>query len=331
MRYIITLALLTLTTLTTLADQVVKVGIIGLDTSHAPAFAKMLNAEKPEPQFAGCRIVAAYPQGSRTIPSSVDRVPEYTDAVKKLGVEIVDSIDALLKLCDVVLLESNDGQVHLEQALPVLKAGKRLFIDKPIAASLPHTIALFKASEKYNTPIFSCSSLRYTKKMIEATSGTHGKVIGADSYSPCSLEPSHPDFYWYGIHGVEPLFTLLGPECKSVTRTSSPGTDFITGLWHDGRIGSVRGTRAGAHSYGTTAFLEKRVFPINDFAGYGMMLAEIVKFFKGGPAPIDPKETIAIFAFMSAADESKKLGGIPVEIEDVLKKARAEADKIPLE
>lgn len=331
MRYITTLALLTLTTLTTLADQMIKVGIIGLDTSHAPAFAKLLNAAEPEPQYAGCRIVAAYPQGSRTIESSVKRVPQYTADVKVHGVEIVDSIEALLERCDAVLLESNDGQVHLEQALPVLKAGKRLFIDKPIAASLPHAIAIFKAAEKYNTPVFSCSSLRYTKKMAEATSGTHGKIFGADSYSPCALEPSHPDFYWYGIHGVEPLFTLLGPECKNVTRTTAPGTDFIVGLWHDGRIGSVRGTRDGTHSYGTTAFLQKRVFPINDFSGYGLMLEEIVKFFKSGVAPIKPEETIAIFAFMSAADESKKLGGVPVEIADVLAKARAEADKIPLE
>src|SRR5690606_31727214 len=138
-----------------------RVGIIGLDTSHAIAFAKTLNAENAASDYDGFKVVAAYPQGSKDIQSSVDRVPGYIKQMKEFGVEIVDSIKDLLKKVDVVLLESNDGRVHLEQALPVFKAGKRMYIDKPIAASLADTVAIFEASEKYKTPVFSASSLRY--------------------------------------------------------------------------------------------------------------------------------------------------------------------------
>ena len=94
-------------------------------------------------EFGGYKIVAAYPQGSLDIESSTSRIPGYIEEVKKRGVEIVDSIQELLEKVDVVLLETNDGRRHLEQAIPVLKAGKTMFIDKPITASLENSIAIF--------------------------------------------------------------------------------------------------------------------------------------------------------------------------------------------
>src|SRR5690606_2154113 len=192
-----------------------RVGIIGLDTSHSIAFTKILNAENPDPKYLGYKITAAYPYGSRDIESSASRIPGYIDQVKTFGVKIVDSINDLLKETDVILLETNDGRLHLEQVLPVLKAKKRVFIDKPIAASLEDTLAIFEASKKYNVPLFSASSLRYIKG-IEGLE--KNKVVGADTYSPCSLEKTHPDLFWYGIHGVETLYTVMGTGCKEVTR-----------------------------------------------------------------------------------------------------------------
>jgi len=183
MRTLIGCALAILFASVSVAEVAVKVGIIGLDTSHALAFTKLLNATNPAPEYAGFRVVAAYPQGSRDIASSTNRVPGYIEIVKPQGVEIVGSIDELLKRCDVVLLESNDGRVHLEQALPVFKSGKRVFIDKPLAGSLPHAVALFDAAKKYNVPMFTSSSLRFTVKTQEIRSGKAGKVVGVEVLS----------------------------------------------------------------------------------------------------------------------------------------------------
>ncbi|MDD2600261.1 MAG: Gfo/Idh/MocA family oxidoreductase [Kiritimatiellae bacterium] len=305
--------------------QGLRAGIIGLDTSHAIAFTKALNAEPQAAEYAGVRVTVAYPKGSPDIESSTKRVPDYIQQVKAMGVEIVDSIDELLKKCDVVFLETNDGRPHFEQAMPVFKAGKRVFIDKPVAGSLTHCVALYEAAAHYKTPMFSASSLRYTKKTIEFGSGKHGPVVGAETYSPCALEPTHPDLFWYGIHGVESLFTLMGAECERVVRVSTPGTDVAVGTWKDGRVGSFRGNRESSTGYGGTVFFKKGVKQIDDYGGYGMLLEEIVKFFKTGVAPVSAEETIAIFAFMEAADESKRQGGIPIKLEDVLNKARAEA------
>jgi predicted dehydrogenase len=196
-----------------------RVGIIGLDTSHSIAFTKGLNAEQPDPIYDGFRVTAAYPYGSKDIESSTKRIPGYIDEVKKLGVEITGSIKELLGKVDFIMLETNDGRLHLEQALEVFKSGKRMFIDKPVAASLSDTLAIYEASKKYKIPIFSASSLRYIKG-IEGIDKK--KVLGADTYSPAVLEKTHPDFFWYGIHGVETLYTVMGTGCKSVTRVSTP-------------------------------------------------------------------------------------------------------------
>jgi len=299
-----------------------KVGIIGLDTSHATAFTRILNAADPKPEVAGCAVVAAYPKGSPDIQSSVSRIPRYTKEIQELGVEIVPSIDVLLKKVDCVLLETNDGRPHLEQALQVISAGKPLFVDKPVAASLSDAVAMFSTAKKAGVPIFSSSSLRYSEGAQAIRNGAIGDVLGCDAYSPCSLEKTHP-----GIHGVETLFTVMGTGCETVTRVSTDDFDVVVGKWKDGRIGTFRGLRAGKRGYGGTAFGSKANREIGPYGGYSPLLVEIVKFFRTGKPPVSEQETLEIYGFMEAADESKRLGGQPVSMVDVLQRARKAAVK----
>ncbi|GLU54703.1 Gfo/Idh/MocA family protein [Dyadobacter frigoris] len=296
-----------------------RVGMIGLDTSHSIAFTKALNAAEPKPEYGGYRITAAYPYGSKDIESSAKRIPEYIEEVKKLGVEITGSIKELLTKVDVILLETNDGTLHLEQATEVLKAGKRMFIDKPVAASLSDAMAIYDAAKKYSLPIFSASSLRYIKG-IESIDKS--KVVGADTFSPAPYEKHHVDFYWYGIHGVEALYTVMGMGCKSVSRVTTKDTDIIVGVWEDGRIGTVRGTRSGKNNYGGTVFTTDGNLVLGPYGGYEPLLVKIIDYFKSGAMPVTPEETIEIFTFMEAADESKRQGGKSILLETVLVKAR---------
>ena len=299
-----------------------RVGMIGLDTSHSTAFTQLLNDSAAAPDLAGFRVVAAYPYGSRTIQSSASRIPGYTAEVEKRGVRIVGSIPELLAQVDVVLLETNDGRLHLEQALEVIRAGKPLFIDKPIAASLEDAVAIFDAARHYGVPVFSSSSLRYAAGAQRARSGAIGRVLGADAFSPATLEPTHPDLYWYGVHGVELLFTAMGTGVESVLRVASDSTDVVVGRWADGRLGTFRGTRVGRSEYGGTAFGTSAIIPLGPYDGYRPLLVEIVRFFRTRVPPVSAEETLEIFAFMSAADESERLGGAPVRVADVLERAR---------
>lgn len=303
-----------------------RIGIIGLDTSHAVAFTKALN-KSDSSAFGDYKVVAAYPKGSLDIESSVARIPGYTEEVKRMGVEIVGSIPDLLKKADVILLETNDGRRHLEQALPVLKARKTLFIDKPVSASLADTMVIFEVAKHFDVPLFSSSSLRFMSGVQEVAGGKIGKVVGADAYSPCSLEKTHPDFFWYGIHGVEILYTVMGTGCKELVRVHTAGTDIAVGTWSDGRIGTFRGTRTGKHTYGGTAYGENGDAVLGPYQGYDPLLKEIVRFFDTGIPPVQPEQTLEICAFMEAADESRLTGGSRVSLEGIFKRARKEAQK----
>lgn len=309
------------------AAKSLRAGIIGLDTSHVVAFTKLLNSPTPKPELAGVRVVAAFPGGSPDLPASRDRVTGYTKQLREeFGVEIVASIEALLPKVDVILLESLDGRPHLAQFRAVAKAGKPVFIDKPVAGSLADAVAIFELAREHNVPVFSSSSLRFSPGILVMRDHPKvGPVVGCDAYGPCALEEHHPDLFWYGIHGVEMLFTIMGTGCESVSRVQTKGTELVTGVWKGGRVGTFRGIREGRSGYGATVFGAKGIAPAGPFVGYEPLVVEIVKFFRTGKPPVRAVETLEMFAFMEAADESKRRGGAPVQLADVLAKARGRA------
>lgn len=307
-------------------QKVLRAGMIGLDTSHVIAFTKLFNGPQATGDLAGIKIVAGYPGGT-DIPSSRDRVAGFTKQLSEMGVEIVPSIPALLEKVDVVLLESVDGRPHLEQVRPVFAARKPVFIDKPVAGSLADALKIYDLAKKSGAPCFSASSLRFGPAVQAARNDPKiGKVTGCAAWSPCTIEPTVPDLFFYGVHGVETLFTVMGTGCETVSRAQTPDTDFVTGVWKDGRIGTFRGIRKNKADYGLTVFGDKGISPAaGSFSGYDGLCVEIAKFFKTGIAPVTPEETIEIFAFMEAADESKRQGGKPVSVSETLAKARKAA------
>ncbi|MCE2811482.1 MAG: Gfo/Idh/MocA family oxidoreductase [Planctomycetaceae bacterium] len=298
------------------AQSPIRVGVIGLDTSHAGAFSKIMREAPANSPMARLKIVAAFPGGSPDIPSSIDRVPNYTKEFEAQGIQIVDSIDALLEKVDAVMLNSLDGRKHLDQAYQVFKSGKRVFIDKPLAADLTDAIAIAKLAEHYKTPWFTSSSLRFTPTIYRYREKSDRKILGAQAWSPCSLEPHHTDLTWYGIHGVEALFTAMGVGCEEVTRTKT-----------EGRVGVFRGIRTGTQGYGLTVFGSDFLENDAKYEGYEPLVVEIAKFFAGGEPPVSSQESLEIMAFIQAAQQSSDSKGIPVSVQSVMEKATEQALK----
>ena len=313
--------LLSLTIETNAGEKVFRLGMIGLDTSHVTAFTRIINNSQAE---HGCKVVVGYPGGSPDISASADRVDIFTRQLRDTyGVEIVDTIEELCEKVDGVLLESVDGRPHLKQAIPVIKAGKPLFIDKPMAGNLADVIEIFRLAKENDVPCWSSSSLRYSPAILEVKKNdSAGKILGCDTFGPCSLEEHHPDLYWYGVHGAEMLFTLMGTGCKSVQRVQTDDYEHVVGVWEDGRVGTFRGLKTGKTGYGFTIYGTKAVVQGGKFGGYEPLIIEIIKFFKTGNVPVPPEETIEIFAFMSAADESKERGGAAVSLKDTIENAQ---------
>jgi predicted dehydrogenase len=303
----------------------IRTGVIGLD-AHAKAWLKIIRAARAKAAeappagadadgIAALDVVAAFPAGSPDIPEKEKPLEAGIAAYREAGVEMVDSIEALLPKVDAVMILSVDGRAHLAQARPVIAAGKPLYIDKPIAASLADAREIFRLAAELGTPVFSSSSLRFAPgTQAVLTNAEAGAVVGCDAFSPCTLEAHHPDLFWYGIHGVETLFTLMGPGCERVSRTKTHDTDVVVGTWQDGRIGTFRGLRAGKRGYGATVFCERATLPTGTFEGYEPLIVEIVRFFRTGKPPVPAAETLEIVAFMEAAERSVEQGGKPVPL-----------------
>jgi hypothetical protein len=319
----VSLMLVSLSIGTVRAADELKLGIIGLDTSHVTAFTKILNDEKAPNHIPGGKVVAAFKSSSADIPSSADRVEQYTAQLQnEFGVKLMPSIEELCRAVDCVLIENVDGRPHLAEARPVIAAKKRLFIDKPVAGSLRDAVQIFKLAREAKVPVFTSSAYRYYDSMIELKKANIGTLRSAISYGPAHLEEHHPDLFWYGVHPTEALFTVMGRGCLSVTRTHTPDTDTVTGLWSDGRIGVLHGIRTKPlpHKvilFGSNGFAEQQ----SRGDDYAPLVREIMKFFQTGVAPVSPEETIEMFAFMEAADESKRRGGQPVRLSEVLEAA----------
>jgi Oxidoreductase family, NAD-binding Rossmann fold len=299
----------------------IRVGIIGTDTSHVTAFTKLFNDKSDPNHVPGARVVAAFKGGSPDVESSRTRIDKFAAELKDTwGVEFVDSIDALAAKVDAVLLESVDGRPHLAQVRPVFKAKKRVFIDKPLTASYADAREIARLSRESGVPFFSSSSLRFVADVQALRNNDkHGGINGAFTFGPENLEPHHPDLFWYGIHAVEMLYTLLGPGCVQVTRVKTDSGDTVVGTWKDGRIGTMRGLLQGRQDYGAVAFGMKAVLttPVPMRSDYRGLLVEIVKFFQTGVPPVPPDETLEIMAFMEAAELSKARGGAPVRLAEV--------------
>ncbi len=305
--------------------ETLRAGMIGLDTSHVIAFTNLINNPDATGDVARIEVTAGYPGGSPDIASSRDRVEGFTERLRDKGITIYDSIPEMLENVDVVLLESVDGRVHLEQVIPVFEAGLPVYIDKPLAGSLTDALAIAELAERYDARWFSSSALRFSPGFMDYRDGhaDTGSIRGVNSWGPASIEPTHPDLFWYGVHGVEILFTIMGPGCVEVTRVHQEGTDKVVGVWEDGRVGSFRGIRDGRTGFGAMVFGSSGITRAGDYEGYGPLIEAIAAFFVSDVRPIDPEETLNLFAFMEAADESKRRDGAPVSIDSVMEQARA--------
>jgi hypothetical protein len=287
-----------------------RLGVIGTDSSHAVAFATLLNGGK----IPGAKIVAAYKGGSSDVESSRTRVDRFAEELHtKFAVEFVDNIPALANKVDGILLLSVDGRKHLPQVKAALALKKPIFIDKPLASTLADAREIDRLAKAANVPWFSASSLRYSD-IVSSVEGPG--ILGVMTWGPGPFEEHHQlDLSWYAIHPIEVLFTLMGSGCEEVTRISGADSEEITCKWKDGRLGTVRALRPYG-TYGAVVFRKDGVqlSPSKPHTDYEGLVREMVKFFETGKPPVPNADTMEIIAFMDAAQRSKEAGGKPEKL-----------------
>ncbi len=292
-----------------------KIGMVGLDTSHCPAFTGILNDEGNPYHIPGARVIGAYPGGSDLFSNSRDRVAGFTAQLRdEYGIEMYDSIPELVDDVDAILLESVDGRQHLEQ-FRQMAVGKPVYIDKPFATSTEDALAIVSLARETGTAIMSSSSLRYAAGIAGLDEGA--AVLSCEAFGPAAILPDYPGLFWYGIHSAEILFSFMGAGCRAARCVTYPDMDVVIGEWADGRLGVLRGTRFKGGQFGCVVHTDAgtRVGVARSTPPYyALLLQQAVGMFRGGEPPIDIRETLEIVAFLQAANQSKAQGGARVEL-----------------
>jgi hypothetical protein len=288
-----------------------KIGMIGLDTSHCVAFTRLLNDPADKHHIEGGTVVAAYPGGSSQFSKSRDRVEGFTTQLRdEYGVKIVDDIPTLVAGADAILLESVDGRQHLQQFAEAA-AGKPVFVDKPLATSVGDARQIARIASDTGTPLMSCSSLRYAAGIADVVGP--GEVVEAcEAFGRAVLLDDYPGLFWYGVHSAEVLFSFMGTGCHLVQCISHPRNDLVVGKWRDGRLGIMWGTRLTKGDFGCvvhTGSGARTGIAKSDPPYYQLMLKRVIDFFETGEEPIAIQETLEITAFLEAAERSRELDG----------------------
>lgn len=287
-----------------------RLGMIGLDTSHVTGFAALLHDSSHPYHVPGARIVAAYPGGSPDMEISCTRVAGFTQELReKHGVHIASNIKELRDQCDALLITSVDGRIHLEQFLHVARWKLPVFIDKPLTASASEARDLAEMARQYEVPVMSASALRFDATFRSALDRPEdGAITGGDFFGPMALIPQMPGLFWYGVHQVEMLYATLGLGCVRVQAVRQGDQDLVMGFWHDGRIGTLRGNRSGNMTFGGTIHREKKSSAFDVSTGvkpfYASLLEEVIPFLRAGNSPVPLSESVEIIHFIEAANTS---------------------------
>jgi predicted dehydrogenase len=292
-----------------------KIGMIGLDTSHAPAFARCFNKADHAEHIAGARVTVGYPGGSSDFDLSINRVEGYTKQLRdEFDVNIVDSPEAVAEQADLVFIMTCDGRAHRGLFERVVKFGKPTFIDKPMATSAADASAMFQLAKQDNVTLMSCSSLRYAQPLADALDhcGDLGAIVGCDVFGPMEIHPPLPGLFWYGIHSVEMVNRIMGRGCKQVGVTTIRDGDVLTLAYEDGRVAVVRGLRKGHHKFGATIHREKGPQLVNASdtkrSYYASMLDAVMRSLPNKKSDVEAQDTMEIMRILEAGNKARESG-----------------------
>lgn len=301
--------------------KALKIGLVGLDTSHAIVFARCFNKAAHADHVKGGRVVIGYPGGSEDFELSRSRVGKFTQQVREeFGVAIADSPEAVAEACDLLFITAADGRTHLDYVRKTIPVRKPTFVDKPLAVTSADAREIIRLGEQHDVPIMSASSLRYAPPLTAALADdTLGKIVAVDVFGPMPIEPTQGGLFWYGIHTVEMLNRAMGGGCAAVATATTDQHDVVTATWADGRIGTLHGVRNAHGHFGATIHRAKGIQFIDAYANakrsaYATMLDAVMRALPHGTSDVEPKETIEVIRLIEAANESRRNAGAATKL-----------------
>ena len=320
-----------------------KIGLVGLDTSHVTAFASLLNDPANPAHVPGGRIVAAFPGGSPDFDLSISRVAGFTATLRdKHAVKILDTPEAVAESVDLIFITSVDGRVHREQFERTARFKRPTFVDKPFAVSVEDAEAMLRLARAEKIPLMSCSSVRYSQNVVDALArkpnhankptepvkrsesgkptepgkrdepGRDAEVHSCDAHGPLSEVPTQPGLFFYGIHAVDLAVSVLGHGCREVRATKYDTGDVLTLAWPAGRVATVRLMKQPHGRFGITLHRKTGAQYVDASAArppaYASMLAAILRSLPQGRSDVPEDEMLDTIKIIEAANRSRETG-----------------------
>lgn len=275
-----------------------KIGFIDyyLDEWHANAYPGWFRQIDPSMEVSYAYAMIDSPKGGLTTDEWCERN----------NVQRCFSIDELVEKSDVITILSPDNcEFHEALCQIPLRSGKRVYIDKTFAPNAEIGQRIFDLANKFHTPCYSTSALRFAKEYLELD---RKQIVGIASVGGDGFEI-------YVIHQLEPVIMLMQTPVKRVMAMST--TEFYTLIleFTDGRLATINGYPHGFPYILNVAFnngQNREVAAKEDF--FIPFIKELVRFYKDGIIPVSQEETLQIMAARGAAAEALKHPGIWINI-----------------
>jgi len=286
----------------------IKISVIGLDTSHSVVFPQLMQAPDcpKNTRVPGMKAISCL--RFETPFQNKEGLDKRQKQLEQWGVKVTENIDEALAGCDAIMLEINDGSFHLEYFKKVAALGKPVFLDKPLAMTTADGRAIIELMRRHKTTVWSGSSIPFCPPLAKVVKDA-GNIQRAHVFGALGRAPAGDSLVWYGVHSFETLQRIMGRGAVKVRAIESPVSIIAAVEFSDGREGVVELTPK-VWSYGGVVsgmVNEKMVttpFVLNASRSYRDILRLLKAFFMGGQPPVDMETTFEGLAIMCAARES---------------------------
>ena len=285
----------------------IKVAVVGLDTSHCVELPRRMHSpDLPrEEKIDGMQVVAV--NRFETPFQAKEGLDKRQEQLEAWGIKVTESLDETVADCDAIMIEINDPSLHLKYFEQLASLGKPIFLDKPLAGTVEDGREIIKLMRKYNTRVWSGSSLPFFPVLVDALNKFTMEVEIANAFGPLGTAPAGNSLIWYGVHTFEMMQKLIGhPGAEEVWATDNGLSVTSVVNYSDGRRGIVEAIR-GSWFYGGRIQNRQCAMPFSftsTNALYFNLLRQIRAFFRGCPAPVSMEKTFEGLAIMDATNRS---------------------------
>ncbi len=239
------------------------------------------------------------------------------DAPKVAAASLIEHVvrnpEEVIGQVDAVIIATDDGSDHARRARPFVEAGLPVFIDKPMATTLPE-LRQFLHWQRAGAVLLSTSGMRYAPEM-QADFSALGELRWITSFTCKSWER-------YGIHALEAVAPLMGPGFRSVRAQSNERGDVMqithaSGLHLSlGALHDAYGSFGAVHLHGTQGDLALKLR--DTYHAFRGQLLAFIELLRSGQPPLPFEQTVELMAVLIAGIRSRQQQGREVAVAEIL-------------